>query len=293
MADPYISVVIVARNDNYGENFLLRLNTFVRNLDHQVKNYPDLLELVIVEWNPLPGKLLQDVVIKTQHLPVRIITVPGLVHNTLDAPIPVLEFHGKNTGIRRARGEYVLTTNPDILLSNELINEFARRWLRKDHFYRTDRYDYVGTGIENINSDALVEFAVANTFQAHMANGSADVPAGSEVSVLPASDPTVQYLHTNGAGDFILASREVFFTARGLWENTQQRWHMDSYSVIRLAATGLKQTIFTNPMCAFHMHHARADTDAPWDPAQAVKVAPTRGDVNWGLGNIKLEEYTL
>lgn len=293
MADPYISVVIVARNDNYGENFLLRLNTFVRSLDHQVKNYPDLLELVIVEWNPLPGKLLQDVVTKTQHLPVRIITVPGSVHDTLDATNPVLEFHGKNTGIRRARGEYVLTTNPDILLSNELINEFARRWLRKDHFYRTDRYDYVGTGIEDISSDALVEFAVANTFQAHVAHGSADVPAGSDVSVLPASDPTVQYLHTNGAGDFILASREVFFTARGLWENTQQRWHMDSYSVIRLAATGLKQTIFTNPMCAFHMHHARADAEAPWDPALAVKVAPTRGDVNWGLGNIKLEEYTL
>ena len=91
MADPYISVVIVARNDNYGENFLLRLNTFVRSLDYQVKNYPDLLELVIVEWNPLPGKLLQDVVVKTQHLPVRIITVPGSVHDTLDAPNPVLE----------------------------------------------------------------------------------------------------------------------------------------------------------------------------------------------------------
>ena len=43
MADPYISVVIVARNDNYGENFLLRLNTFVRSLDYQVKNYPGIL----------------------------------------------------------------------------------------------------------------------------------------------------------------------------------------------------------------------------------------------------------
>lgn len=248
MTDPYISVVIVARNDNYGEDFLLRLNTFIRSLDCQVSNYPDLIELIVVEWNPLHDKLLKDVMPKTQHLSTRIITVPNSVHTTLNASRPVLEFHGKNAGIRRARGEYVLTTNPDILFSNELIDEFSRRWLRKDHFYRTDRYDYVGTGIENVASNDLLEFAVTNTFQAHMANGSADVPSGSSATTLPASDPAVQHLHTNGAGDFILAARESFFTARGLWENTQQRWHMDSYSVIRLVSTGLKQMIFTNPM---------------------------------------------
>ena len=42
---PYVSVVIVGRNDGYGEDFLTRINTFVRSLDHQVREHADLFEL--------------------------------------------------------------------------------------------------------------------------------------------------------------------------------------------------------------------------------------------------------
>lgn len=292
MTAPYLSVAITGRNDNYGENFLTRINTFVQSLDRQAKLYPGLMELVITEWNPLPDKKsLSEVLEPTTALPVRIITVDPETHATLNTPTPVLEYHGKNVGIRRARGEFVLSTNPDILLSDEMIQEFSRRWLRKDCVYRTDRYDYVGTGIEQIAVDNLIEFAKSKVFQAHLNNGSVDVSAGA--TDLPASDPLSNFLHTNGAGDFILASREAFFTARGLWESTQQKWHMDSYSLIRLVSSGLKQIIMTGPMCAFHMDHARGAADAAWDAALATKVAPALGNTNWGLGNINLKESDI
>lgn len=293
MTNPYISVVVVGRNDDYGENFLLRLNTFVRSLDHQVKQHANLLELIVVEWNPLPYKPLAGAITPPKHLSMKIITVPNEVHGTLNTSRPVLEFHGKNAGIRRALGEYVLTTNPDILLSDAMIEEFAQRRLKQDNFYRTDRYDYSGVGIEKVVNKHILSFAAVQTFQAHLVHGSVDVVLGTAVNDLPSSNPTAQYVHTNGAGDFILAARDAFFAVGGLWENTQQRWHMDSYSVIRLVAAGFKQTIFTNPLCIFHMHHARSESDAPWDPVTAMKIGSERGSIDWGLANIELEECTL
>ena len=81
MTTPYLSVVIVGRNDDYGVNFLERLNTFVRSLDHQVRNYSDLIELVVVEWNPLDDRApLKDVIVNTNNLNLRIITVPPEIH---------------------------------------------------------------------------------------------------------------------------------------------------------------------------------------------------------------------
>src|SRR5207245_3974337 len=57
------------------------------------------------------------------------------------ARMPIFEYIAKNVGIRRARGEYVLITNPDIVFTQELIRYFAARGLRGDAFYRVDRYD--------------------------------------------------------------------------------------------------------------------------------------------------------
>ena len=127
MSDPYLSVVIVGRNDDYGVDFMARLNTFVRSLDRQVKNHPRLVELIVVEWNPLPDRQpLAEVLTKVNNLCVRIITVPNAVHEQIGHTSPVLEYYGKNVGIRRARGRFVLTTNPDIIFTDHLINEIAR-----------------------------------------------------------------------------------------------------------------------------------------------------------------------
>jgi hypothetical protein len=48
---------------------------------------------------------------------------------------------GKNVGIRRARGQFVLATNVDILFSDELAEYLASRRLERGRMYRSDRYD--------------------------------------------------------------------------------------------------------------------------------------------------------
>ena len=169
MTTPYLSVVIVGRNDDYGVNFLDRINTFIRSLDYQVRNYPNLIELVVVEWNPLADRApLTDVLVKTNNLDIRIITVPAEVHDKIGHPSPVLEYYGKNVGIRRAKGQFVLTTNPDILFTNELVDWFNQRLLRVDSFYRTDRHDFHGEGIIDVPVEEYISFACAHTFQSHI-----------------------------------------------------------------------------------------------------------------------------
>lgn len=294
--DPYISVVVVGRNDNYGVNFLDRINNFIRSLDYQVKNYPNLLELIIVEWNPRPQDApIKDVIAKVDNLNIRVITVSPELHNKLEHPLPVLEFHGKNVGARRAQGEFVLVTNPDILFTDEMITEFSKRRLSEECFYRTDRYDFVSDEINTVEPKDYTEFAIERTFQGHLMFGpqswTPEFQNPGSIWVLPRSGVTGETIHTNGSGDFLLVSRTALERACGFFENPKRGFHNDSFSTIRLLHHGLHQVVFTVPLCIFHQHHERGERD-PWDPQDAFRQGKTTGAPDWGLGNAQLEEWT-
>ena len=296
MTTPYLSVVIVGRNDDYGVNFLDRINTFIRSLDYQVRNYPNLIELVVVEWNPLADRApLKDVLVKTNNLDIRIITVPAEVHDKIGHPSPVLEYYGKNVGIRRAKGQFVLTTNPDILFTNELVDWFNQRLLRVDSFYRTDRHDFHGEGIIDVPVEEYISFACAHTFQSHIItdkeSATITIKSPVELNSLPATPADSLGIHTNGAGDFILASKEAFFTVRGVFESVDHLYHLDSLSVIRLVHKQIKQVIVTAPMCIFHQDHERKSVDT-FDLKDVLEKSKIPGNTNWGLQNIELPEWT-
>lgn len=293
---PYISVVIVGRNDNYGENFLQRLNTFVKSLDYQVRDYPGLMELIVVEWNPLPDKpRITEVIAECANLPTRIIAVDKEQHDRIGHSKPVLEFYGKNVGARRARGQFILTTNPDIIFTEELIAELAQRQLQTDRIYRTDRFDFYSNGIENVEPKDYVKFALNNTFSGHFITdgGSASLQVSNVYSLneLPASNITRPVPHTNAAGDFILASQNAFFMAGGLLESTDVHFHLDGYSVARFLLNGYHQGLFVRPACIFHQHHNRAPVTDPWTRENVMKYGSARGLPNWGLDGVKLEEW--
>jgi hypothetical protein len=74
---------------------------------------------------------------------VRIIEVPHEEHCRLEYSdrLPLYQMIGKNVGIRRARGEYVVATNIDILFSDELMRFIASRRLQHGFVYRVDRVD--------------------------------------------------------------------------------------------------------------------------------------------------------
>lgn len=152
---PYISFVVVARNDDHGGNFLKRMHIFISALCEQSIKHNLKSELIIVDWNPpndspklaqvvnswLSQKTLQNTPCK-----IRVIEVPPEIHQRFQHSDKLMLFQmiGKNVGIRRARGDYVIATNIDLLFSDELLKSFCSKSLKSKFFYRIDRYDVDG-----------------------------------------------------------------------------------------------------------------------------------------------------
>lgn len=144
---PYLTVVAASRNDDHGGNLLRRMQIFVDGLFEQCRRHHLDAELILVEWNPPPGRtrLAQALRWPADPAPctVRIVEVPPEVHARFrhSENLPLFQMMAKNVGIRRARGRFVLSTNIDILFSDGLMARLARRDLTEDRMYRIDRYD--------------------------------------------------------------------------------------------------------------------------------------------------------
>ena len=145
--DPYLSVVATARNDNHGGDLLHRMQTFVNALAAQCVRHRVPSELVLVEWNPPRDRSRLTEALEwpepSPWLSARVVTVPPEVHSRLRYAerLPLFQMIAKNVGIRRARGEFVLATNVDLVFSDELMAFLARRPLERSRLYRVDRYD--------------------------------------------------------------------------------------------------------------------------------------------------------
>ena len=144
---PYLSVVVTARNDDHGGNLLGRMQAFVGGWIGQARRHGIPSELIVVEWNPPPDRprLRQALQWPDDLGPcqVRIIEVPAELHRRYAhaEALALYQMIAKNVGIRRARGQFVLATNIDILFSSELAAFFAARRLEDGRMYRMDRHD--------------------------------------------------------------------------------------------------------------------------------------------------------
>lgn len=65
-------------------------------------------------------------------------------------------------------------------------------------------------------------------------------------------------LHTNAAGDFLLAPRAAFAKVYGLYESVEIYMHTDAYAVVQLFAAGYNQMIFAAPHRIYHADHDRS-----------------------------------
>lgn len=123
---PDLSIIITTRNDDHGENPLGRLQAMLDNLAWHAQKFSARWEFIIVEWNPpVDRPFLREVLRfpdKTNPLRIRIIQVPNTLHRRLNNwdRLPLFQMIAKNVGGRRAKGQYLLFTNMDILFSEDL-----------------------------------------------------------------------------------------------------------------------------------------------------------------------------
>ena len=185
---PYLSLVVTARNDDHGGNLLHRMQIFVSGWINQATRYGIPSELVLVEWNPPPDRpSLADALDWPADLgpcQVRVIEVPAELHRRLAhaEALPLYQMLAKNVGIRRARGEYVLATNIDILFSSELACFFAARRLQHGRMYRIDRHDAMSEVPIGATIEEQLEYCKSHLIRVNLREGTYNVaPDGKPV----------------------------------------------------------------------------------------------------------------
>lgn len=314
---PYISFIVTGRNDDYGHRFLYRIQRFTDNLVYLCEKCELPAELIFVEWNPPKDKerLYQALKVKKERkfIKIRFMEVSKEIHDKVKTSdrMPLLEFPGKNAGIRRAKGEFIVITNPDIIFSEKMIKFFSKKQLKKDIFYRADRCDLFVDIPTELKTEDIEKFCKDNwnfcwspTFGRYHRGTKliSDIPrlfirTGAKMTKGRA------YLRYHGGapGDFTLLSKESWINFRGFPE-INVHGGMDGYTSIMAVASGNK--LKTLKERTYHQSHGNPTAgerplpnvdDYIRDAKKMLKEkkAMIFNDDNWGLRDFSLKETEL
>jgi hypothetical protein len=316
---PKVSFVVAARNDNYGGDFLQRTQSFVDVLLSLCEKQGLDSELIIVEWNPPRENLPLAEALKWPaahpHTSIRIIRVSEELHKKYPGSerLPLLEFVGKNVGVRRARGEYILVTNPDIIFPEAMLKFLAASKLSKDRFYRAVRYD-VGVPSSPIPAEEYLAYCQNHIARINAYLGSFDNKLSARLALKRIALGWLGYLiwryrlfprpmpFTNASGDFMLMHRDHWHGLHGYPEiigsDKNGLFHIDAFMVYEALFLGLKQVRLSNRLRIYHLEHGRPRILNL--AGQAVEETRSKllkarkpviiSDNNWGLSNYDLPE---
>lgn len=247
--NPYLSIVIYTRNDGYGGR---RHEAGIKGILLQAEKHHLRSELIMVEWNPPPDRpLLKDVFPWPQHLnccTIRTIVVPASIHERYEFSdkYPVNGPVAFNVGFRRARGEFVLSTTPDILFSDEIIKFLASEKLDKEAMYGIDMH-HVRGGV-----------ALRSTLEEQLINCQRAIRGVSHVGTFDFGSTEAPILQKEGCGDFILLPRERWNLIHGYPEIDVTGGNCGDLLVHMAYVSGARDVILREPMRVYHMDHDTA-----------------------------------
>lgn len=315
MDKPYISFVVTGRNDDYGHRFLYRVQRFTDNLIHLCEKYKLPSELIFVDWNPPKDKEKLCKALKIEKnrksLKARFIEVSKEIHDKVKTSdkMPLLEFMAKNAGMRRANGEFIVFTNPDIIFSEEMIKFFSRRELKKKIFYRANRYDLSVDVPTDMKASEVEKFCEKNwdfCWNARFGRyhrGIKIIPdlprLIGRLLIKMRKDQAYLRYHGGSPGDFMLLSNEAVMNIRG-YPEMNVHGGMDGYVSIQAVSSGNKLKVLKEK--TYHQSHGPAGerpmpnmTNYIVDAKKMLKEkkAIIYNDKNWGLKNYNLKETEL
>jgi hypothetical protein len=276
---PRVSFVAGSRNDGHGGNPRRRTALFVHALAALARRVGLRAELVLVEWNPPPGRAplhrALDWPADPGPLDIRVITVPPAVHARVGNAdrIPFFQMIAKNVGIRRARGAFVVATNIDLLFSEALLWFLAHGPLDPRAVYRAVRLDL---GLRDLppGLDVEEQLAVASLGVARVCGARGTVEAerarlraryghaaGRFAGFAP--DALARLVagarrrrpHFEASGDFTMLARSAWERLRGYPELPLHSMHQDSILLKMAMVAGLEQIVLPDPMRLYHIEH--------------------------------------
>lgn len=251
---PNLSIIVTGRNDDYDGNFDERL---IMALSKNIVSLPD-AEFIFVEWNPIPKKRLTSEKIQMRFgNRIKCYVVDPKYHERYCTIDEFLEYPAKNVGVRRAKGDFILCMNSDVIFAPDTVNAM-KGTLKRDVVYRTSRIDIQPEYMD-------VHFPVPKRYFLCENKGL-----------------------MNAAGDFLLMDRGTWFHITGYCEEfRQQRLHKDAFIVWQLVDQEKYPVEFIGAIT--HWRHPSSWSngfrrarvgDTKWD---FTKCGYTRNKGSWGL----------
>jgi hypothetical protein len=275
-----LSIVVTGRNDGYGGDFVKRFFATLEFNHRELAARQVPYEVVLVEWAPLRGRpLLADLV--DQHCTpaaaevVRAVIVDAAYHDAvmLNPRLAYQEFLAKNVGVRRARGEYLIVTNCDVIFGRHILGRLERGELQPRVVFRAARWDLV----PSIDVDHL------------------DWRCLEDPANLSRPGKKLRPPYFRGAtGDFIALDRASFHELRGFNEVYRvARFGVDANFLVHAVSSGLTIADIGGPV--YHVDHegsyqttrakfAGREAEAPYgDERWHYDSVVYRNRANWGL----------
>jgi hypothetical protein len=283
-----ISAVIVSRNDNYGGHLNERA-TYCFN--SAIDTYD---EVIYVDWNSPTHSLLYDIKdnIKFKGNFKHFVITPeiaSLLTNNDPNAQKCCEVLARNIGLRRATGDYLVSTNIDIIhpKRNELENVINS--MSKDTFYTISRRHTDWTQIKEFHNgeikfdewEKLREYLIVNSEERHFDEATV---SGDDYSII------------NCCGDYQIAPKHVWEEIRGMEEDLIYSLYADTNVQKKSAMHGFGLKALYNP-ALFHIEHGKGGggfldgiNKLVNDPYRAiVNQEKTLNTESWGFGNTDIE----
>lgn len=267
MPQPYLTIVLTSRNDDYSGGALPRLQICVDSLLERALQYQLELELILVDWNPPEDKApLKDSVdwsMTNDYSTIRVIEVPPSIHQQLrfSDKLPFFPHTARNVGARRARGKFVLVTATDILFSESIFAYLASKQLSEEKNYRVTRYDVPDQVIKIDTLRQKLVFCEKNIRYIHR-------QPQEGIFGLPR-------LHTYASGDFVLLSKDNYFKLHGIPEEKEFNGvHFDTVFCYMMYARNIQEEFLDEPHRIYHMDHESFWNPSPSWAQQFIQTIP-------------------
>ena len=292
MNAPFLSIVMIGRNDAYISDYLYRLSSTILFWQKGFKESKKSFEIVLVDWGsktPLSKDLI-PLVEGHEQIPLRIIEVP---------PAKVAQYSkGKNfystlavnVGVRRAKGEFILFTGTDTLMPIFSLETLIRK-LQKSNTKCFDlKKSYLHVPRYNIPFDIV---------QRQPSTEEWEIQSELLTENLIPEAPGSTFLGGFAGGQ--LMHRKLWMECQGYNEALNKTWGWcDNEMVLRLSEKYPWVNLAPYGIYMLHMEHGpqvSIETKKPRDPnttnpmliSKKIKV---NKDI-WGLQGIKLKEVNL
>ena len=287
-----LSAVVISRNDNYGGNLADRatycLNSLIDTFD----------EVFYIDWNSPTHSLLYDIedrLIKKGNLKHIVIPpdVASMFTNNDPQAQVCCETLARNIGIRRATGDYIVSTNIDVIAPKRDHLEKAINELDKNTFYTISRRHVEWKDIEEFHGGER-KFSDWKNLRDHLIKNSEE--RKYDEKVVDGDD----YSIINCCGDFQLAHKDIWNEIRGFEEELIYVLYSDTNVQKKAVKHGFDLKAIYSP-ALFHIFHGKGGggfldgiNRKTNDMYRAVtSQEKTENKETWGFSPIEIEYELL